>query len=256
MELPALALLTAVLMVKEAGVPIPVPGDLLVIGAGVATANGGLPAPLIVTALVAASVIGGAVQFALVRGRLRRTILRVLARFGVDAARIDGQATRLRRGGAVTVAVARMTPGVRIVTIAASGLAGLPAGSFLAGLVVGNGVFLTGHFILGAAIGPGATTLVARATLPLAAAAVMLAVIGAAGWALRRRLVGPGAASIAAPGASGSSGPIGSSVPSPTLPASPAFGPLAAFADWADACCPACLALSLVGGGETTGARG
>ena len=38
MDALALAGLVALLFIKEAGVPVPVPGDLLVIGAGVAAA--------------------------------------------------------------------------------------------------------------------------------------------------------------------------------------------------------------------------
>ncbi len=48
MDISALLFLAAVLAVKEAGLPIPVPGDLLVIGAGVAAARGGLPVGAIV----------------------------------------------------------------------------------------------------------------------------------------------------------------------------------------------------------------
>lgn len=71
MDLPALLFLAAVLAIKEAGLPIPVPGDLLVIGAGVAATRGGLPVVAIVVVLVAATVVGGVVQFVLVRGRAR-----------------------------------------------------------------------------------------------------------------------------------------------------------------------------------------
>lgn len=70
MDLPGLLFLSALLAVKEAGLPIPVPGDLLVIGAGVAAARGGLPAPAVIAVLVGATVVGGIVQFALIRDRL------------------------------------------------------------------------------------------------------------------------------------------------------------------------------------------
>lgn len=51
---PALGLL-GLLFVKEAGVPIPVPGDLLVIGAGVAAAGSGPAGLLLLAAAVSAS---------------------------------------------------------------------------------------------------------------------------------------------------------------------------------------------------------
>jgi membrane protein DedA with SNARE-associated domain len=216
MELPALAFLAAVLTVKEAGLPIPVPGDLLVIGAGAAAAHGGTPAPLIALSLIAATVLGGAIQFTLIRGRARRAVLRLLARVGLGQTAIDRGTGRLRTGGAAGVAVARMTPGVRIVAIASSAIAEVPARSFLAGLVIGNGVFLTGHFLLGLLVGEPAAKLVSGAGTSLIVAGIGLAIIGAAGWwLLARRRARSGQGSLA-------------------------------VLDWTDACCPACLALALV----------
>lgn len=223
MDITALVFLATVLAIKEIGVPIPVPGDLLVIGAGVASSQGGLPAPAIVVVLVAATVIGGAVQFVLVRGRARTTILRVLARLGLGPATVERGAARLRSGGATAVAAARMTPGVRIVAIASSAIAGV-ATSFLVGLLVGNGVFLAGHFILGAILGPPALGLATQAGPALVAVGLARAAVGAAGWWLiarrRPRL------RAAAGGASAADG--------------------LAVLDWTDACCPACLALAVV----------
>lgn len=222
MDLPALLVLAAILAVKETGVPIPVPGDLLVIGAGVASTRSGLPVPAVVVVLVAATVIGGVVQFTLIRGRARAAVLGLLARVGLGPAVVERGARRLRTGGAPAVAVARMTPGVRIVAIASSAVAGVTSTSFLAGLIVGNGVFLTGHFILGLVVGEPAVQLVAGAGPSLVIAGVALAAVGAAGWWLlaRRRAARAQA-------------------PSPLE-----LGGLAIL-DWTDACCPACLALAV-----------
>ena len=227
MELPALAFLAAVLTIKEAGLPIPVPGDVLVIGAGAAAAHGGLPVPAIILALIAATVAGGAIQFALIRGRARAAILGLLARVGLSPSTIDRGAGRFRRGGARTVAVARMTPGVRIVAIASSAIAGVELRAFLAGLVVGNGVFLTAHFVLGLLIGRSAVQVVASAGSDLIVAGVALAAIGAAGWWLiaRHRARSQAAAALAV---------------------SRDANPVPTALDWSDACCPACLALAIV----------
>jgi membrane protein DedA with SNARE-associated domain len=223
-DLPALLFLAMVLAIKEAGLPIPVPGDLLVIGAGVAATRGGLPVVAIVVVLIAATVIGGIVQFVLVRGRARNAVLGLLARFGLGPATVERGAARLRSGGATKIAVARMTPGVRIVTIASSAIAGVATASFLTGLIIGNGVFLTGHFLLGLVVGEPAVRLVAGAGVGLIAAGLGLATLGAGGWWLiaRRRAT----LRAAAGGDSAAEGPA----------------PL----DWTDACCPACLVLAVV----------
>jgi membrane protein DedA with SNARE-associated domain len=231
MEL-GLAAIVALILVKEAGVPIPVPGDLVVLGAGVAAARGDLPAGAVL-AILAATVVGGTVQFALLRGRARRPLLRLLERVGVPTRVIDGAADRLRGRGAAAVAVARMTPGLRIATVPAVAIAGLRLPAVATGLAVGNGVFSGGHFAAGYLVGEPALAIVSKASGQLAivaGAVVALAVFGAVGWWLivrRRRAAEAGAA-----------GPPGA-VPRPAegLP----------VVAWADAACPACLALALAG---------
>jgi membrane-associated protein len=217
MDALAIAGLAALLLVKEAGVPIPVPGDLLVIGAGVALAGDPPSAVAVLLVILVVGYIGGTVQFVLARRVLRRPLLAALARVGVGEARVEALAARLRRSGARGVALARMTPGVRIAAVAAAGLAAIPFAAFLAGLVAGNGVFVAGHFALGYVLGASATELIARAGgigLVVAAGAV-LAVLGAVGWAVlrrsRRRAVDAGSTA----------------------------------ADWADTACPACLMVAV-----------
>ena len=216
-----LGLAMVLLLVKEMGVPIPVPGDLIVIGAGAAVAQGqGLPLPALVL-VVGATIVGGAIQFLLVRGAARPLVLRILGRVGVSQARVERVAAGLRRRGATGVAVARATPGIRIVAIAAAGIAALPFGRFLVGLLVGNGLFVGGHFVLGYALGPAATSLAQRVGgigFVVAGGVVALAVVGWIGWSLIR----PRRATVLA--ATGSE----------------------ATGDWADAACPACLALGTV----------
>lgn len=214
MEPLALAGLVALLLVKEAGLPVPIPGDLLVIGAGAALASNAPAAGLGLVLILTAGYVGGTIQFALMRGAVRRPLLAVLARVGVPPSRVEALAARLRRGGARAVAVARMTPGVRVGAIAACGLASLPLSVFVRGLVVGNTVFVAAHFALGYLLGASAAAIIAElggSLLPAVAAIVLLAGIGALGWkSLRRRRRSP-------------------------------IGPYAA---WADAACPACLAVA------------
>jgi membrane-associated protein len=204
----SLALVVGLLLVKESGAPIPIPGDLLVIGLGVAAAEGRFVPAIALGAAVVATVAGGAIQFGLVRGPGRRAVLGLLARFGVAGERLDRQADRFRRRGAATVAVARMTPGIRVVAVAAAALAAVPFARFLAGLAVGNGVFVGGHFALGMAFGAAAGGVAAGLLVPLVAL-TGLGVAGFAGWSLLRRRRAGVPAGIA----------------------------------WLDAACPACLVL-------------
>ncbi len=216
MELASAGLLAIIglILTKEAGLPIPVPGDLIVIGAGVAAARGDLEPVTTVMLIVIASIVGGVVQYLLVRSVARPTFLRLLGRVA-SADRLDRQTERLRRGGARSVAIARSTPGVRIIAVAASALAAIPAAAFVVGLAIGNALFITAHFGLGFVLGEPILRVVGGALGSIAVIGIASAVLGALGWLLiarRRRAARTG------------------------LPAT--------MSDWTDASCPACLALA------------
>lgn len=227
--LPVLGLL-GLIFVKETGVPVPIPGDLLVLGAGVAAAGAGGAGAILLVAILIAGVAGGSVQFLLIRGTLRERLLRLLARLGVPRDRLDTLAGWLQRHGIRGVAVARATPGLRVGAIAASGIAGLRYGVFLPGLVAGNTLFVGGHFALGYLVGPPALEIMAGSGGALLAggALVALAALGGLAWAaLRRRRARRAVAVLSVDGA-------------------PGFD-LAGYGSWAEAACPACLGLAIVG---------
>jgi len=209
------------ILIKEAGLPIPVPGDLIVIGAGVAAARGELDPVSTVILIVLASIAGGVVQYALVRSVARPTLLRLIGRI-TSPDRLDRQTERLRRGGARSVAVARSTPGVRIVAVAASALAAIPASTFVVGLAIGNALFISAHFGLGFLLGEPIVRVVGGALGPIAVAGVVLAALGAAGWLLIARRRPPPSSEARSPGGPG------------------------VISAWADACCPACLSLAVL----------
>jgi len=209
-----LVAILGLILVKEAGLPIPVPGDLVVIGAGVAASQGRFDPPTALIGIVMASIVGGAIQYALIRSVARPTLLRILRRF-TSSERLDNQTERFRRGGARSVALARSTPGVRIVAIAASGLAAVPPVAFVLGLAFGNALFIAAHFGLGFVLGEPIVRIVGAALGPLAVAGIVLALIGLVGWwAISRRRRRRGSM-------------------------------LEMASAWADACCPACLALAV-----------
>jgi membrane protein DedA with SNARE-associated domain len=209
MDQLGLVAIVALMAVKEAGVPIPVPGDLVVIGAGAAAAAGRLDPVVALPAIILATVAGGLVQYVLVRGGGRRIILAALDRLGVTSDRLEPVTGRLRRAGLRGVAVARATPGLRILAIPSAAIAPVAAAPFAVGLAVGNGAFTAAHFGLGMVLGPGAAAVVGGVGPAVIVLVAGLGAVGLVGWlVLGRRRDAP-----------------------PAIPA------------WTDAACPACLLL-------------
>jgi membrane protein DedA with SNARE-associated domain len=220
MDIVPIVTVAALLFVKEAGVPVPVPGDLLVVGAGVST-SGRPEAVAWLAAILVAGYLGGCVQFLLIRGPMRRPVLGLLARVGLGEQRVNAIAQALGRNGVRGVAIARVTPGLRVAAIAASAVAALPFRGFAQGLIAGNTIFVGGHFALGFVVGAPATRIAGSLASPttLVVAIIGLAVVGVAGWALVRS----------------------------RRPAAHAHDD-SGIATWADAACPICLSIAALEG--------
>ena len=216
MEDVALVGLIGLILIKELGVPLPMPGDLLIIGAGAYLA-GDLPiAGVALAAILVAGYIGASVQFFLFGTALRRPLLAGLERLGIGAARLDSLSDRFRSYGIKAVALTRMTPGVRIAVVPAAALAAIPYAVFLPGVVIGNGVFVTAHFAAGFLFGAYAREIIQRVTNPMVIVVIVLVVLAIVGlFALRRR----------------------------NAPEKPAD----TYECWADCSCPACIAVVSLG---------
>src|SRR5262245_43701910 len=188
MDAVAVAGLIGIILVKELGIPVPVPGDLLIVGAGAYLATDLPLAGVALAAILVAGYIGASAQFFLYGTALRRPLLAALERLGIGAARLEGLSNRFRSAGIKGVAVTRMTPGVRIAVVPAAALAAIPYLVFLPGIMVGNGVFVTAHFAAGFLLGSYARDVIQRVTDPRVLGVVILVVLAIVGLvALRRR---------------------------------------------------------------------
>jgi membrane protein DedA with SNARE-associated domain len=186
--LSAYGLLAAcgVMLVKAIGVPIPIPGDVILLAMAARAAEGKVLLWLAFAALLLVVTLGGLLQFLLARGPARSVVVRYGERLGLTRARLDRVAARMRQGGPLAIGVAVLTPGVRSAVIPACGLTGFPLRVFLPGLALGSAVDLGLHFAIGYAGSNLLATILAPSPLVLVAA---LAVIGLGAWFLiaRRR---------------------------------------------------------------------
>src|SRR5437660_6883340 len=133
-----LAAIFIIMLVKTIGVPIPIPGDLIIFTAAVRVAQGKLVAWQVFLAIFIALLLGGVIQFVLARGPGRGLLYRFGRYVGLTSSRLDAASARVKKGGALAISIAILVPGVRGAAIAASGLADTPLLTFLSGLVVGS----------------------------------------------------------------------------------------------------------------------
>lgn len=143
------AALFAWIFLGEAGLPLFVPAELLLIAAGVAAAQQAASLTLVLSLAFAADVLGGLSLFLLVRlARGRRGRLGRLERLVERAA---GTAQAVGANSPLRVAAARCVPFLRIPSALAAALCGLPLPRFAAALGSGGAVwvavFLGGSYL-------------------------------------------------------------------------------------------------------------
>lgn len=220
-----LAAIFGIMLLKELGVPVPIPGDLIMLGAAARAAQGKIPFIAVFLAILIPMFVGGMVQFWIAKGPGRRIIYRIGKVVGLTKERLDRAMDTVRKGGVAAVALGLNTPGVRIATVPASGLAELPFSIFVPGLIIGSGSFLAWHFAIGY-LGGSALALL-NAPLPvLVGILVAVIALGIAGWIIAKTIRRGRAAEQA------------------QLPGT--------FRGWADASCPACVAITLVREGRAS----
>lgn len=183
------------ILAEEAGVPLPVPGDVFIAALG--AAGRAHQSSFVVTALIVlvASLSGSAVLYHVSYRVGQPMLFKIGRRFGFDADRAARVERWLARRGVLTIVVGRLIPGLRIVvTVAAGGLRmRLPV--FLLGTGIASLLWASIYYWAGFALGAGVSTALQSAfgrtlrdpdALAVIVAFVALAVAAAIGRAVFR----------------------------------------------------------------------
>jgi membrane protein DedA with SNARE-associated domain len=165
-------------------VPVPVPGDVILLATAARAAEGKLVLWIAFVGLLLALVLGGLLQFLLARGPARRLVVSYGPRVGLTAQRLERVAGLVRRGGLLGIGLAVLTPGVRSAVVPACGLAGVPLRLFLPGLALGSAIDLGLHFVIGYAGAGLLASVVAPSPLLII---VVLAALGLLVWLVLAR---------------------------------------------------------------------
>lgn len=137
------------MLTKAIGVPIPIPGDLIILTAAARVAQGKLVGWQVFCAILLALLLGGWLQFLLARGPGRALLYRFGRYIGLTKPRLDAASQKISKGGIPGLTVSILVPGVRGAAIVAAGLIHFPLRRFLIGLTLGSLLFLSLHFLIG-----------------------------------------------------------------------------------------------------------
>ena len=181
---PAVALV--LIAAGEASVPVPVPGDLLMLFIGQQAAAGSLPLWIAMVGIAAATAVGTTLVFMLARGPARSLVVGLLTRLGLRPHRLEQVRAAVDRRGPIVLAIGRATPGARTASVFGSALAGVSLLRALPALVAGSVVFVELHVLLGYLLGDAASRATNQAKPYLIVGAAVLAVLGAI-WLIRKR---------------------------------------------------------------------
>src|SRR5438105_3897451 len=181
------------MLAMDAGLPLPIPTDLLLLLIGERAAAGVFPVWAAAIGLEVVAIGGSTLLFVAARGPAAYLIQRLGPRIGLTAARVEAGARVVKRGGRGSLTVGRATPGLRTATVLAAAAAGLKPAYALPPLILGGSIFLQAHLVLGYFLGPAARELLQHAGIPVILAALLLMAIGAVIWWRRRGRGGAGA---------------------------------------------------------------
>lgn len=178
------------LFIEEAGIPLPVPGDTIILLAGAEVSNGRASAVTVVVLVVLATLCGSSILYWVSRlGGM--AVLGRLCRFAhIPERRVDSVGGWLRRHTGPVIVLGRLTPGFRTITSIAAGTFGIGYPSFLAYTAVSATMWAVLYVVLGAVISDFYRTVAAYlfrpSPLALALLAFTLSAAGVAIWQWRR----------------------------------------------------------------------
>ena len=166
------------LCIEETGFPLPLPGDLAMLLAGTRVAQGKMNLIWALFLLEAATLLGGSALYWL-GARGGRPLLHRYGRYvRLDRAKLDRAEAWIGRRQFVAVALGRVTPGLRNVTVLAAGVFGVPYRTFLPAFALGSFAYIAVFFGLGMWAGPQALEAIGAVRVSMRLALTTILFIG------------------------------------------------------------------------------
>ncbi len=164
-----------VIFIEELGVPLFVPGDILMMVAGIEIARGNVVLWQVLLVEQVVTMAGATLLYYASKRLGRPVLLKYGGYIGMDAERLAVIEGRLRQYQFRAVVLGRLTPGLRIFIVMGAGLANLEARRFLPALALGSFLYLALYTVVGMYAGDAAIRLITRLAIPTSALLSLLA---------------------------------------------------------------------------------
>jgi membrane protein DedA with SNARE-associated domain len=180
-----------VIAIEEAGVPLPVPGDLIIAYYGWRASGDPIELAQVIVVCALASTAGTLGPYALALRFGHNVATRVTGWLDIDTRRVDELMDRVQRYGFRGVLIGRLIPGLRVAVSLVAGTARVPIARFSPGVCVAAAIYWTGWALLGAIVGPRVVDVVSPTYLGLVVILIPIilvsAFVGRVIWARARR---------------------------------------------------------------------
>jgi membrane protein DedA with SNARE-associated domain len=178
------------LLIEEAGVPVPVPGDVVMLVLGVHARRDENPVLALLQAISASwagTIVGSTFLYFVCRWAGRGLVYRYGRFIRLTPERLDKAEHWLNKHGTRAVFLGRLVPGLRILTAVACGVFEVPFRIFFPAMALGALVYIVVYTLLGYYLGPPVLDLLEKVHLPfgLLGSLVPLAIL--LWWTIRAR---------------------------------------------------------------------
>src|SRR4030088_1368169 len=154
------------LLIEEAGVPVPVPGDVLMLILGLHARQGTAPLWQAVGPTWLGTMIGSTFLYFAARIAGRDLVYRYGPFIRLTPERLDRAERWLKHHGTRAVFLGRLVPGLRIVTAVACGVFEVPFAVFFPAMSLGALLYICVYTLLGYFLGPPVLTLLEKIHIP------------------------------------------------------------------------------------------
>jgi membrane protein DedA with SNARE-associated domain len=155
-----------VLLIEEAGVPVPVPGDVLMLILGVRARQGTVQLWEAIAVVELGTIIGSTFLYFAARLAGRGLVYRYGRFIRLTPERLDSAERWLKQHGSRAVFLGRLLPGLRIVTAVACGVFEVPFRVFFPAMSLGALLYIMVYTLLGYFLGPPVLTVLEKIHIP------------------------------------------------------------------------------------------